>query len=278
MHPVRVARHYGRLALRRAFPRPEEAAWRRLLDYAETAPAKPMHAAQPLGFDIEFPDPHAFASQWFEIMVKHSLAVTLAGDQPRILDCGAHVGLATLWAKRQWPAARITAFEPDQAIAAMLRANVARNAAADVEVVEAAVWKDDEQVTFRAPGSDAGAIDVVGADTTGPTRAVRAVRLRHWLNEPIDLLKIDIEGAELDVIEDSADLLGNVAHIHLEVHDFDPARRLLPRCLLALEEAGFTYALSDLGEALWRPGVRAEGPFPRAVPSWVVCVRAWRGR
>jgi FkbM family methyltransferase len=276
MHPVRIARHFGRLALRRAFPTPEEAAWRRLIDYAETAPPQIVHRARVLDLDLEFPDPTALASQWHDTFVRRTLDVTFHTDAPRVLDCGAHVGLVSLWLKRHWPAARITAFEPDPAIAGMLRVNVRRNDAADVEVVEAAVWNRAGTVTFRAAGSDAGAIDAVAADTTGQSRDVRAVRLREWLTEPVDLLKLDIEGAEGDVLDDSADRLGAVSCIHLEVHDFDPRRRLLPRCLLRLEEAGFTYALSDLGSAVWRAGGRAAGPFPHAVPSWVVCVRAWR--
>jgi FkbM family methyltransferase len=276
MHPFRVARHYGRLALRRAFPTPEEAAWRNLIEYAERAPSQSSHSYRALDLDLEFPDPSALASQWHDIFVRRGLDITFATDAPRVLDCGAHIGLASLWIKRQWPAARVTAFEPDPAIAALLGGNLQRNGAADVDVVEAAVWNTQGTVTFRAPGTDAGAIDTVAADTTGPAREVRAVRLRDWLTEPVDLLKIDIEGAELDVLEDSADLLPHVRSIHLEVHDFDPARRLLPGCLQHLSDAGFIYALSDLGSALWRPGVRAAEPFANAVPSWVICVRAWR--
>jgi FkbM family methyltransferase len=276
MHPVRIARHFGRLALRRAFPTPEEAAWRRLIDYSETAAPQSRHHLRALELDLRFPDPSAIASQWHDMFVRQTLAVTFDTDTPRVLDCGAHIGLVSLWVKRQWPAARITAFEPDPVIADMLRENLHHNGAADVEVVEAAVWNRNGSVAFRAPGSDAGAIEAVAADTRGQSREVRSVRLRDWLNEPVDLLKLDIEGAELDVLDDSVEALGCVRRIHLEVHDFDAGRRLLPRCLLRLEEAGFIYALSDLGSAVWREGVRASGPFAHAVPSWVVCVRAWR--
>ena len=276
MHPIRIARHFGRLALRRMFPTAEEAAWRGLVDYSERVHGRSSHSMRLLDWELEFPDPTGFAVQWYDVMVKRALAVSLETNAPRVLDCGAHVGLVSLWVKRQWPAARITAFEADPAIAAMLRNNVARNGAEDVEVVDAALWTHTGTVRFRAPGSDAGAIEQVAADTTGEAREVRAVRLRDWLSEPIDLLKVDIEGAELDVLEDSLDRLMLVRNVHLEIHDFDATRRLLPRCLMLLESAGFRYALSDLGSAVWRPTVKQEGPFATAVPSWVVCVRAWR--
>jgi FkbM family methyltransferase len=277
MHPVRIARHFGRLALQRAFPTPEEAAWRRLIDYAETAePGKTAHRLRVLDLDLEFPDPSALASQWHDTFVRETLAVTFETDAPRVLDCGAHVGLVSLWIKRRWPAARITAFEPDPEIAAMLRRNLQRNNAADVEVVEAAAWKAAGTVTFLATATDAGAIDDVAAGAGGRACQVAAVRLRDWLHEPVDLLKLDIEGAELDVLDDSGEALSSVRRVHLEVHDFDTRRRLLPRCLLQLEAADFTYALSNLGSAVWRDGVGPSGPFAQAVPSWVVCVRAWR--
>lgn len=276
MHPVRIARHLTRLARRRIFSPPEERAWRRFRDYAERRPRSGLHALDALGLHLEFPDPGAMASQWHDLFVRKTLDLHCDAEAPRILDCGAHVGLASLWMKRRWPRARITAFEADPEIARLLRANLERNGASDVEVVEAAVWRCDGDVPFRAPGSDAGAVDAVAADTGGARIRVRSVRLRHWLTEPIDLLKMDVEGAELDVLDDSADRLHHVRAVHLEVHDFDSGRRLLPGCLVRLAEAGFTYALSDLGSALWREGVRASGPFRGAVPSWVVCVQAWR--
>jgi FkbM family methyltransferase len=276
MHPVRIAHHFGRLAMRRLFPTPQEAAWRQLVDYSERCSGVATHRMLLENCDLEFPDPTGLAVQWYDIFVKQAMAISFATPAPRVLDCGAHVGLVSLWIKSRWPAARVTAFEADPIIASMLRRNLSRNRADDVEVVDAAIWNHTGTVTFRASGTDAGAVDSVAADSAGPLREVRAVRLRDWLTEPIDLLKLDIEGAELDVLQDSVDVLSSVRNVHLEIHDFDPSRRLLPRCLMLLEDAGFQYALSNFGSAVWRPTVRHVGPFATAVPAWVICVRAWR--
>lgn len=276
MHPLRVARHYGRLAIRRAFPTPEEAAWRRLLERAERFPEIGRHEERLLDLVVRFPDAGAVASQWHDIFVRNALCLSLATEAPRVIDCGAHIGLATLWIKRRWPRARVTAFEADPEIAETLAINLTRNKAHDVEVVPAAVWTHTGTVRFRSTGTDAGALDAVAADTGGSPGEVRSERLRDWLTEPIDLLKVDIEGAELDVLMDSADRLHLVRNIHLEVHDFDPTRRLLPRSLLTLEQAGFAYALGDVSHPMWRAGVGAAGPFPTAVPSWIAVIRAWR--
>ena len=155
--------------------------------------------------------------------------------------------------------------------------NFDRNGIHDIEVVQAAVWRENTTLPFRVEGSDSGAIDAVAAQTSGTLLDVPASRLRDWLiAAPVDLLKLDIEGAELDVLEDAADALHQVKAVQVEVHDFAAGRRLLPRCLLALERAGFTYALDDLTSATWRDEAAERTPFVRAVPAWVVLVRAWR--
>jgi len=69
---------------------------------------------------------------------------------------------------------------------------------------------------------------------------VRAVRLRSYLaNEPVDLLKIDIEGAETLVLEDCADLLPNVERLFVEYHSFEGRPQTLHQLLAVLSNAGF---------------------------------------
>src|SRR4029453_7097593 len=119
----------------------------------------------------------SFCPQWQDIFVNNALAYETANPAPRILDCGANIGLASLFFKRRYPAARITAFEADPAIAAMLAENVRRNGASDVEVVAAAVWTETGEVTFRPDGADSGAVAALeGAPATDAIR-VPTVRL-----------------------------------------------------------------------------------------------------
>lgn len=260
---------------RRLWPSPQAAALRILMRAADRQPRYTAGRLRAMGFDLEYPDACSLVPQWNDLFVRGTLRFTPAVPSPRILDCGANIGLASLWLQRRFPAARITAFEADPALAAMLRRNLSANGV-PAEVVAAAVWSSAGTVRFRCEGSDSGAVDAVAADTPGPVQEVPAVRLRDWIaREPIDLLKIDVEGAELEILEDCVDVLGNVAALHLEVHDFHPERRLLPRCLLLIERAGLCYALDDLHQASWRRGAPGAGPFG-GVSAWVVAVRAWR--
>jgi FkbM family methyltransferase len=246
---------------------------------AQAAEQQPRHAPgrlRLLDLTLEYPDAQSLLPQWNDVFVRGTLRFTPASPAPRVLDCGANIGLTALWLQRRFPAARITAFEADPALAGMLQRNLAVNGASTVETIGAAVWSSAGTLRFRAEGADSGAVDAVAADTPGPVLEVPAVRLRDWIaREPIDLLKLDVEGAELEILQDCADVFGNVAAMHLEVHDFDPARRLLPHCLLQIERAGFVYALDDLHQAPWRPAAPRAGPFG-GVAAWVMAVRAWR--
>lgn len=266
-------------AYHRLWPTPEMAAWRRLVVEGERRGRYEAGRLRLMDLDLEFPDAASLSPQWHDLFVRETLAFEAGTDAPRVLDCGANVGLASLWVKRRYPRARITAYEADPAIAAICQRNLARNGAADVEVIAAAVWREAGEIAFRQEGSDSGAVELVAVDTPGTLRTVPAVRLRDEVaRAPVDLLKLDIEGAELAVLEDIEDVLPQVVAIHVEVHDFDARARLLPRCLLLLERAGYTVALHDFAVAGWRPGAARRGPFRHAVPSWIVLVRAWRDR
>jgi FkbM family methyltransferase len=268
----------ARAARRRLWPTPEEHAWRAIRERAEREPRRTPGVLRLLDLDIEYADALSLAPQWHDIFVRRSLDLRASTDAPRVLDCGANVGLAAIWIKRAFPRARLTAFEADPAIYAVLQRNLHRNNLADVDVVHAAVWRERRSIRFRCEGSDSGAIDQVAAGTGGRVQDVPAIRLRDELARgvPVDLLKLDIEGAEMEVLADAADMLHHVRAIHVEVHDFDTRHRLLPRCLTLLEHAGFEYALDDFASATWRPEGSPRGPFMKAVPAWVILVRAWR--
>jgi hypothetical protein len=76
-------------------------------------------------------------------------------------------------------------------------------------------------------------------ETNPQTVKVRTERLRNYLNQKTDFLKIDIEGPEVDVLEDCADLLTNVQHLFIEYHSEPVKEQRLDVLLLILKNAGF---------------------------------------
>lgn len=253
-------------------PRPEVAAWRHACRIAaRTARYAPGEIT--LGaFTIEFTDLLTLCPQWQDLFVRRVLQFTAATDRPVVLDCGANVGLASLFVKSCYPRARVVAFEADPAIAAVCRRNLARNGAPDVEVIDAAAWTHDGRVGFHVEGGDAGAIVHAVSSATD----VRAVRLRDWIERaPIDLLKLDIEGAEAAVLEDCADVLGHVRALVIDLHEFDPAARQSDRIFDVLRRAGFTWTCSDLIPLPDRSSAPPDSPFPGRAMAWAQTVHAW---
>src|SRR6185436_14625504 len=113
-----------------------------------------------------------------------------------------------------------------------------------------------DRLTFFSDQADAGALAATATPEGSRDRTtitVDSIRLREWLErEDVDLLKLDIEGAELAVLQDVESALHSVAAIHLEVHDLNPARRLLPECASILDRAGFVTAIGSVLPATWR--------------------------
>jgi FkbM family methyltransferase len=196
-----------------------------------------------------------------------------------MLDCGANVGVVTLYLKRRYPDASITAFEADPEIAATLARNVEDNRLSDVDIIAAAVWDSAGETTFVAEGADSGGVAVDYRGSSRKRITVPTVRLRDILaNETrVDLLKLDIEGAEHRVLADCESELGKVKAIAVELHDFDIANRRSPATLELLSRAGFYYAH---GGTMPVPGIEngvgAGKPFPAPPAKWVERVYAWR--
>jgi FkbM family methyltransferase len=67
---------------------------------------------------------------------------------PAIFDCGANIGMATLYFKWLYPNARIEAFEADPTAFAVLEMNIARNRLTNVTAHNCALWDENGQIEF----------------------------------------------------------------------------------------------------------------------------------
>ena len=116
-----------------------------------------------------------------------------------IVDCGAHIGTFTLLAKRRFPRAAITAFEPNPRNAGFLRRHAKINGLRQVRVEQAAVSDAEGTARFDfGTGSGTGHLSSHGAIE------VRTLRLDDFCaaNGIVPrAVKIDVEGAEAAVLE-----------------------------------------------------------------------------
>ncbi len=191
-----------------------------------------------LGNFLEVPDCQSFLWQFKEIFADENYRFQADTDTPLIYNCGANIGVDTLYFKRLYPNASIKAFEADPGIAAYLTRNVERNRLSKVEVITQAVWNENTTVSFAAEGADGGSV-VVG----NKTAQIPATRLKDWLEKEsvIDLLKMDIEGAEVAVIRDCKDSLRHIRHIFIEYHAYLHEPQALGELLQLLTNSGFRY-------------------------------------
>lgn len=205
-----------------------------------------------LGYRADIPDGPSFVYQYKDIFFREEYMFRADSPDPVILDCGANIGLSCLYFKRLYPRARIRAFEADPLIAAILSKNLLQNGVTDIEVIPKAVWTDNQGLAFFSDGADGG--NILGVPGASGAR-VDSIRLADVLEtEPrVDLLKIDIEGAEGAVLADCGLRLGRVRKLFVEYHSFPGRRQELGELLSLLEGQGFRYHIS--------PVTKIEHPF-----------------
>lgn len=167
-----------------------------------------------------------------EIFEDDSYAFDDLPANPVVVDVGAGIGLFTLFVKRRYPAASVLAFEPVPRNAALLRQNLALHGLEDDVVLR-------RSCLGAKPGPDTGFTlvpNLAGNSTLYPRELVEQQRLmaravgeqraaalfateripvevecfspaleEFAATGPIDLVKIDVEGAEPDVLDGIAD-------------------------------------------------------------------------
>ncbi len=188
------------------------------------------------GLALHYDDPRSLLFEYKHVFVQRLYDFRPTRPDPRILDGGGHIGLSALRFKRLAPAASITTFEPDPRVLPLLRRNLTANGAPDVEIVPAALACQAGQAAFSPDGLDGGALATTGQ---AAALAVATVRLSDYLTEPVDFLKLNIEGAEVDVIREAKDRLRIVRQIAIEYHGFPELGERLGELLTCLAEAGF---------------------------------------
>ena len=190
-----------------------------------------------LGKNFAFVDAKSFLAQYKTIHEQQLYRFETPKESPLIIDGGANVGLSVLYFKRLYPKCRVLAFEPDPDQFDALAKNCATFQLEDVELFPKALWTQEDRVTFDREGADAGRI--VPATNSLDALNVAACRLRDYLNQEVDLVKLDVEGVEAELLLDCADVLHQVQKIAVEYHSFKNQPQRLHLIMQILHDAGF---------------------------------------
>lgn len=187
-----------------------------------------------------------------------------------IIDCGAHIGLSIIYLKRLCPRADIIAFEPDLTNFNVLKKNIDSHGLSFVELKNEAVWTSNTTLSFIAGGNMSSKIGTV-ADTTVK---VKAIKLRDLLIRKVDFLKLDIEGAEFDVIKDIQDKLLMVESLFIEYHGSFEQNNELIEILLIVTKCGFIYYIKEATPVYKHPFLRIDSNKSYDIQLNIFCFRS----
>ena len=203
--------------------------------------AHPRGIRYPVQIRLRTTDPRTYE----ETLLKGEYAFDLPLSPKTIVDAGANIGMASIYFAHRYPEAKIIAIEAEASNYALLARNVMPYPA--ITPVHAALWNRDGQISVGEPNPETGAFGKWGfVAHEGPGASVRAITMQTLMEEmgipSIDLAKIDIEGAEHEVFEDTGWLTGIVC-VMIELHD-----QFRPGCGEAVEPAMKTFVRSRRGE------------------------------
>jgi FkbM family methyltransferase len=136
-----------------------------------------------------------------------------------IIDAGANIGLASVWLSMRYPGTKIFALEPEQSNYDLLVRNTKQFP--NITCLRKALWGKDEMVSLHDPSRDKWGFTVVDGPGKRDVPGITVTNLmsQHQIDK-IDLMKMDIEGAEVEVFsaQDTSWLLKTRA-LAVESHD-----------------------------------------------------------
>ena len=165
-----------------------------------------------------------------------------------IVDLGSNIGLTMSHFAYLFPDARVAGIELDARNAAICRRNIA-TWSDRCTVLQAAIWSADGRIAYSREPNEAWAYRV-GVEDEGESVMVEAKTLDNVLEsvlpkETIDFLKVDIEGAEQQLLETGGEWVERVRVMKVETHE--PYSQ--EACLHDLGRIGFSARPDDA-----RPG------------------------
>jgi len=160
------------------------------------------------------------------VFINDEYGFSLARPPSIIVDAGANVGMSAVYFALRYPEATIIAVEPEPSNFATLTKNA--KLFPQIIPINAALWKHEGLVHVQDGGGGHWGMRTI--EDKFPTRQqIRATTIQalmqHLRIEQIDLLKIDVEGAECEIFEEPWQWIDHVGVICAELHD-----RFRPGC------------------------------------------------
>ncbi len=145
-----------------------------------------------------------------------------------VIDLGANVGYASIYFSHFCPNARIIAVEPEHSNYQSLAENTQN--IKNIACVHAAIWPEETQLTLQNPSAPNWSFHYEEAVKTSSGPVIKTETLPGLMKKydlkRINLLKIDIEGAEKNLFASNTDWLQHVDYLQIEIHS-DEAKKIV---------------------------------------------------
>lgn len=142
-------------------------------------------------------------------------------ETPTIIDMGANIGAFTLFVSHLFPQAKIFAFEPEHTNYKTLIKNINANAI-NARAFPVAIAKDDGMSWLSVDSADTASHTLTDIPNQ-KKQEIRTMSLASFIEqehlEKIDLVKMDIEGAEYETLLNAGPALDKIDCLVLEIHD-----------------------------------------------------------
>lgn len=150
------------------------------------------------------------------IFVDGDYLADLPSTPTRIIDAGANIGASAVYFALKYPQAEILALEPELTNFQLLKVNSAPYP--NIRPIHAALWWEEGfmQCSPQWNEKDSFKFSQCSANVEN---AVQSLSVASLVKDGIDLLKIDIEGAEGAIFSHGCDWLKNVKYMFLELHN-----------------------------------------------------------
>lgn len=179
-----------------------------------------------LRFPIGLRIPSSDAPTYKQVFINQDYDFLVASPPKVIVDAGANIGLASVYFANKYPDAMIIAIEPEKDNFELLARNV--EPYKNIITVHAALWNKNEPINLIDPGLGSWGFmtEKNNISETMPCNFVHMVQaitldkiIEDFQLEKIDILKIDIEGAEKEVFEDTSAWIEKVNALIIELHE-----------------------------------------------------------
>jgi FkbM family methyltransferase len=187
---------------------------------------RPLGFSHPLWIRLKTSDLPTLQKVWRDC----EYAIRLKAEPKFIIDAGANIGIASIYFATKFPNARVISVEPEGQNFMLLEKNTKPHA--NITPIKAALWNCCGEVSLVDPGQGPWSFQTRDQtkDAVARVPAITVDEILHKFGaSSVDILKVDVEGAEKEIFENASAWIDKVDAIMVETHD-----RFRPGCSRAL--------------------------------------------